>query len=116
MAKRDVEEYFLKIVNDYKEMNDTLKELEKCVDEGKIAEANANLPIIRKNIEEMKANYMRISYIMFLLNMPKKKNKKERYVKSEHKRLEAIPKEHTLEGVLEEDRKVINDLKSYTKC
>jgi len=83
MSRRDVEEYYNLITNDYKEMVNTLKEMEELaaqdiVNPDKVDE-------VRRMVEPLKNNYQRISYIMFLLNQPNRKKKVERYVKSNEK-------------------------------
>ena len=45
--------------------------------------------------------------------MPNKKEKRAKYVKREHKKIDDIPKEHQLIGVLREDKSIIDNLKSF---
>ena len=105
MSIKDVREYYDQITADYTEMIKTLKEMEELaaqevVNPDKVEE-------LRKAVEPIKNNYMRISYIIFLLNMPNKKEKKERYKKQQAKLLKNIEldkKEH------EENKKVISTL------
>ena len=105
MSIKDVREYYDQITADYTEMIEALKEMEELaaqevVNPDKVEE-------LRKAVEPIKNNYMRISYIIFLLNMPNKKEKKERYKKQQAKFLKNIELDQTEH---EENKKVINTL------
>lgn len=115
MSVKHVQDYYLKITNDYHMMNETLKEMEKAITDDNLQIAQQNLPMIKQQVAQLKENYLRISYIMFLLNMPNKKEKRARYVKREHKKIVDIPKEHQLIGILREDKQILDTLKSLTK-
>lgn len=110
MAVKHVKDYFIQVANDYKRMTDTLFELEKTISEESSKEALQNINNIKHMVEKMKENYMRISYIMFLLNQPNKDSKKDSYITREHKWLDYIGKENTLDGVLLEDSKIISNI------
>lgn len=113
MAKRHVMEYYQKVVSDYTEMKNVLKEMERLVSEEKISEATANIEHIKEQVNLLEANYKRLSYIVFLLNQPNREKKKNKYIKSEQKKLAVIPKEHRQEGVTEENKEALNTLKGY---
>ncbi len=115
MSVKHVQEYFVKVTNDYHMMNKALEEMEKSIADSDLEVAKQNLPMIKQQVAQLKENYMRISYIMFLLNMPNRKEKQARYVKREHKKIDAIPKEHQLIGVLREDRAILDSITSLTK-
>ena len=105
MSIKDVREYYDQITADYTEMIEALKEMEELaaqevVNPDKVEE-------LRKAVEPIKNNYMRISYIIFLLNMPNKKEKKERYKKQQAKLLKNIELDQTEH---EENKKVISTL------
>ena len=105
MSIKDVREYYDQITADYTEMIEALKEIEELaaqqvVNPDKVEE-------LRKAVEPIKNNYMRISYIIFLLNMPNKKEKKERYKKQQAKLLKNIELDQTEH---EENKKVISTL------
>ena len=73
MAKRHVEEYYNKIAEQYKEMSDNIKELEE-----RLSDNMSSYDVIenmKKIVEPVKENYMTLSWIMFLLNMPNNKKK-----------------------------------------
>lgn len=115
MSVKHVKDYYLKITNDYHMMNETLKEMEKAITDDNLEIAKQNIPMIKQQVAQLKENYLRISYIMFLLNMPNKKEKRAKYVKREHKKIDDIPKEHQLIGVLREDKQILDNLMSLAK-
>lgn len=112
MAIKDVRAYYERTVSDYVEMKRVLEEMEKISDDKASAALN-QIEIIREQVKLLEANYKRLSYVMYLLDMPKKKEKKEKYEKLEKKRLEAIPEKDRMDGVLKENSEIINDLKSH---
>lgn len=112
MAVKDVRAYYERTVSDYVEMKRVLEELENISSEKAVA-AYDHIDTIREQVRTLEANYKRLSYIIYLLDMPKKKEKKERYEKSEKNKLAKISEKDRMEGVLEENSKVINNLKSY---
>lgn len=110
MSVKHVKEYYLKVTNDYHEMNKILEELEKCLTEERAVEATKNIDMIRQQVSQLKENYLRLSYVMFLLNMPNKKEKQRKYAKQERKRVEAVPKEDRMMGVLKENKDILKFL------
>ena len=112
MAVKDVREYYERMTSDYMEMKRVLEEMEKLSEE-KASQALSNLESMREQVRLLESNYKRLSYIMFLLNQPTKKEKHERYHKSEKKRLDAIPEKDRKEGVIKENTEVLTNLKLY---
>ena len=110
MSVKHIKDYYLKVTNDYYEMTKILEELEKCVTENQATQATKNIEMIRQQVSQLKENYLRLSYIMFLLNLPNKKEKQKKYTKQERKRVEAIPKEHRMMGVLKENKDILGFL------
>ena len=109
MSKRHVDEYFRQVSDNYIEMVDALKELEEEAKTGLISPEK--LENTKQLVEGIKTNYMRISYIMFLFNQPNKEKKVKKYQSQNKKKLESIPKEHTLNGVVKENKEIINKMK-----
>lgn len=114
MSVKDVQDYFLQVAKDYKDMNDALQMMEKMISEEQSQAAFANIDVLKQNVAKMKENYTRISYIIWLLNKPVKKEKAEKYERSEKKKLEAIPERDRLGGVRKENKEVIDKIKSLT--
>lgn len=109
MSKKDVDKYFNEVCNQYLEMCTTLVELEQEFNNGIIS--SDRLEQIKQLIIPLKDNYLRLSYIMYLYNLPNKKEKRKKYIKQNNKKLNSIPHEHTQQGVLEENEHVIQSLK-----
>lgn len=108
MSKKHVDKYFNVVANQYHEMLQALKEVEE--------ECNNNLmdpdrlEQIKTMIEPLKQNYMRISYIMFLLNQPDKEEKAKEYKQQHKKLLSKIPKKDRLEGIKKENSEIIKNI------
>ncbi len=109
MAKKHVDKYFEDIANQYHELLESIRELEEESSKGLINPDH--LENMKTLLEPLKQNYLRISYIMFLLNQPNKKEKEKRYVKANNKLLEKIGKENTLDGIKAENNNVLNNIK-----
>lgn len=114
MSVKHVQDYMLKVANDYKQMNEALQLMEKTISEDESKIALANVECIKKNVEKLKENYMRISYIVWLLNKPNKESKAERYERSEKKKLDAIPEKDRLDNILKEDQDAIKSITDLT--
>lgn len=112
MSVKHIREYYERMVSDYTEMKNVLKEMEKLSDSN-ASTALANIESIREQVKILEANYNRLSYIIFLLNQPNKEAKKDRYFKREQKALNKIPITDRKEAVEAENTQVIETLKSY---
>lgn len=108
MSKRHVDEYFNTIANQYHEMLESLREIEEECNKGLMDPDR--LEQIKTMINPLKENYMRISYIMFLLNQPNREKKVKKYQEQNKKLLNNIPKKDRLEGIKEENQKTINNI------
>lgn len=114
MAKKDFDKYFKKIEQQYFEMQNDIKELE-----ARLTENMSNFDIIenmKKTVEPVKNNYMTLSWVMFLLNMPNNCKKKKRYTNQEKNRLRKINPnlENSPSDIEEENKKCLDDLKTLT--
>ena len=108
MSKRHVDEYFNTIANQYQEMLDALKDMEEeC--ENNLLDPD-RLEQMKNMIKPLKENYMRISYIMFLLNKPDKEEKSKEYEERNKKLLSKISDENKLEAIQEENQKIIDQI------
>ena len=74
MAVKDVVEYYNQVANQYTLLIEDLKDFEKECQEG-IVEPE-KLDQIKDNIQPLINNYNTLSYIMFLLNQPTRKEKR----------------------------------------
>ena len=80
MAIKDVKVYFYNMLGQYLEMKEDLKDFDQALKDGHITEDK--LIDVTKDVEDLQANYHRISYILYLLELPKRKDKKTKYKKS----------------------------------
>lgn len=110
MSIKHVKKYFDQIATDYTEMLDVVHELEEAVSENIVSQEK--LDETMKVVERLKENYMRWSYMMFLLNQPNKKDKKKSYQKRMEKELEKIPKKDRIDETLEENKTCIKQFKN----
>ena len=113
MAKKHVEDYYLKMVSDYTEMKNTLNELQKHISEDNASKAVNQIGQLKEQVRLLEANYKRLSYIMYLLNMPVNKGKAKRYENREVKKLNDIPECHRKSAVEGENKEILSELKSY---
>jgi len=88
MSIKHVKEYYNKINDDFDEMIETLHEMEQAATEGIVSPER--LDSIKQMVEPMKLNKARWDYMMFLLNLPNKKAKKDYYIKHNGKIVENI--------------------------
>lgn len=109
MSHRDVIEYYKQIQNDYIEMREELKDLEKECMEGLVSPEQVDQ--MKSTIEPLKTNYERISYIIYLMNKPVRKNKAEGYKKRNQKLLKSLNPSNSIENSLKENKEVLNKLK-----
>ena len=112
MAIRHVRDYYERMVSDYVEMKRVLEEMEKLSNE-KASIALSNLDQIKEQVKILEANYKRLAYVMFLLDQPNRKSKKQRYLSREKKKLDNIPKKDRKEAIIEENSRILETLKSY---
>ena len=115
MSVKHVKDYYLKVTDDFHRMKETLDELERCITEETATAAIKNIDIIRQQVNALKENYMRISYIVYLLNMPNKKEKQKRYIKEKQSRIKQIPDKDTFDGVLHENKEILDMLSKQMK-
>ena len=86
MSKRDFDNYFEDVKKQYLEMVSTLEEMTELADKKMVAPEM--LENVKTVVEPIKQNYMTLSYVMFLLNTPKKGKKLEKYKRQNRKLFE----------------------------
>ena len=108
MAKRHVIQYYLELENEYIEMQDTLKELQELAQQGKVEE-DTYLSML-KDVNTIKNNYERVSYILFLLNKPNRESgaKRDEHINEKwYKYLKGASKE----AILDETKDALAEFK-----
>ena len=83
MAAKDVKDFYLKTSAQYLEMKETLAEFEKEFKEGHITEDK--LDNVKDLVNSMEQNYDRLSYIMYLFELPTRPEKKVKAQKANQK-------------------------------
>lgn len=113
MSVKHVKEYYRKICNDYKEMVNTLAEMEEYVQQNIISPEK--LDNIKESVEAMKINYQRISWIMYLLQIPNKKEKQRKYEKQYQKSFDELSSTASTDIIHKENQSYIADIKNKIK-
>ena len=110
MAKKDFDRYFEQVCADYHSMVTELEELE-----GAYA-ANMVDSTVYDNLKEMiaplKNNWMTLSYVKYLLDMPAKKQKRANYAKMKKK---LLAQSKTQNAVAKENLDTICSLNKLTQ-
>jgi hypothetical protein len=76
MAIRDVKDYYFKMLSQYMEMKGDLADFEQALKDGFITEEQMQTAF--EEVNKVQQNYERLSYIMYLLNLPNRKSKRTR--------------------------------------
>lgn len=79
MAVRDVRKYYYTMLSQYLEEKQNLADFEEALKAGNITEEQMQQAL--DTVAELEKNYHRLTYIMYLLDMPSKKTKKQVYVR-----------------------------------
>ena len=82
MAVQDVRNYFYTMLSQYIEEKQNLADFEEALKAGNITQDQMQEAL--ETVAGLETNYHRLVYIMYLLNMPNRKDKKSAYVK-QHK-------------------------------
>lgn len=94
-------------------MIDVIHELEEEVSKNIISQEKLDETL--KSVDKLKENYMRWSYMMYLLNLPNKKDKKKVYEKRMEKFINKIPKKDRIKQVLEENTSCLTKFRESVK-
>lgn len=107
MSQKDVIKYYNEVVESYKDMLENLKDIEEEMKESLVTPEQVEQ--MKRMAQPIVNNYKTLSYIIFLLNRPTKKEKFNRYEKQNKKLLENC---RTKEEVLNENEEALNNLKN----
>lgn len=88
MAVKDVRDYFYTMLCQYIEEKQNLADFEEALKEGNITQDQMQDAL--ENVQCLETNYHRLVYIMYLLDMPNRKSKKDGYVKQYNTILEEL--------------------------
>lgn len=109
MSVKHIKKYYNDIAIQFMEMQEVLREAENNYSQKLVSPEQ--LENIKKTVEPLKQNYARISYIMYLLNMPAKNKKKNKYAKTYEKFYKSIANGNTLSDIKQENSNAINKIK-----
>ena len=79
MAVKDVKNYYYTMMSQYLEEKQNLADFEDALKNGHITEEQ--MQEATDTVASLEANYYRLAYIMYLLDMPNRKSKKDAYVR-----------------------------------
>lgn len=113
MSKKDFDEYYNKICNDYSEMFETLRDMEEASMSGLVSPEQ--LDEIKKLIIPLKDNYMTVSWIKFLLNKPTRQKKVNRYESSNKKFISTLAITKNPKSILDKNRDILDKLNTKIK-
>lgn len=107
MSQKDVIKYYNEVAENYKDILENLKDMEEEMKESLVTPEQVEQ--MKRMAQPVVDNYKTLSYIIFLLNRPTKKEKFNRYEKQNKKLLENC---RTKEEVLNENKEALNNLKN----
>lgn len=110
MSKKDVDKYYTQICTQYRQILDTIKALEKEASEGMVDPDRVEA--VKASMRPFMDNYQRISYIMYLFNMPERKSKIPEYERRNKNLLKKIDKKNTTDATIAECQAVVDKVKS----
>ena len=77
MALNDLKQYYFTMLSQYLEEKANLADFESGLKDGYITEEQMQAAFAE--VERVQQNYERLSYIMYLLNLPNRKSKQKKY-------------------------------------
>lgn len=114
MAIKDVKECYYQMQAQYLEMKEDLADFEKALQDGFITEDR--LEAAKADVAAVKNNYDRLSYIMYLLEMPNRPKKKVEYTKANKKIVRYFKEQNaTTEQMKQENQSALAHLRTELK-
>ena len=108
MSIKHVNEYYKQICDQYKEMFEDIKDLEKEAETGLIEPERVER--LKEQVAPIKQNYERWTYMMFLLHQPNRKEKIKKYQRQNTKLLNSLSNSNSLEAVIEENENAMQHI------
>lgn len=112
MAIKDLKEYYDTVAEAYVEMLKEAKDFEKEYKQGHLTEEQ--LKQMQATISPLKENYERLSYVMLLLNKPRKTSKEKAFYK-QNRMLYNYLKDSSSDKVIQEDTDVLVTFRQLIK-
>jgi len=108
MSVKHIKEYYEQVCDQYNEMIQNLKDFEEYAKTNIVSPEQ--IDNMKKLVEPIKTNYMTLSYIIFLLNTPNKKEKKDKYIKQHKKHLKKIGEIKSKDDILNEGKEILEKM------
>lgn len=102
MSIKHVNRYYKQICEQYQEMINDIKDVEREAEKGLVEPELIDR--LKDQVAPIKQNYERWSYMMFLLHQPNRKDKIRKYQKQNAKLLSKLSANNSLESVIEENK------------
>ena len=113
MAVKHLREYYAKLTAQHQLTLDEIREWEQECANGMITPEF--MEEIKKRAQPTLKNYMDMSYVMYLLDLPQRDSKKRAYERRQEAFLKKCPKSSKMEAKLEEGKASIEHLKELRK-
>ena len=114
MAVKDVKDYYFKMLAQYLEMKNDLADFEQALKDGFITEDQMQAAI--EEVNTLQLNYDRLTYIMYLLELPNRRSKHARHNKANKKVLGALKdRKADAESVALENRSALDHFRQELK-
>ena len=116
MARRHLVQYYVELESNYSQMLEDVKDLEQSYESGAIDyERYSHLrDTLTPEIESLKEEFERLSYVMFLLNIPNRVKKEDKF-KKENSTYFAYLDKFSQENVIDETHDVLARFKEQVK-
>lgn len=101
MSLKHVNRYYKQICEQYTEMINDIKDVEKEAERGLIEPER--IERLKDQVAPIKQNYERWTYMMFLLHQPNRKEKIKKYQRQNAKLMSQLSKANSLEAVIDEN-------------
>lgn len=108
MSKKDFDEYYAQVCEQYAELKGQIKEFEEVVQRGLVEPER--LENMKKVFQPIMQSYETMSWVSFLLNQPTRKEKHKNYSDMMKKKTASLDKKYSKEGVIQSNRNALDDL------
>ena len=108
MSKKDFDDYYAQVCEQYVELKEQIKEFEKVVQQGLVEPER--LENMKKVFQPVMQSYETMSWVSFLLNQPARKEKHKNYSDMMKKKTSSLDKKYSKEGVIQSNRNALDDL------
>ena len=114
MAARDVKEYYFKLIAQKAELDADLADFEEALKNGFITEEQ--MQAAKDELIPYQINLDRLTYIMYLLELPNRKTKKSKFAKQNKKILDELGKRNADEqSVIFENKSALDAFRKEVK-